>query len=300
MNNKKINKVLGNVIFYLGNIIVGLIFVSPLLWMLASSFKPELEIFSNLNSLSTFIPKNFTLANYAEVFQRIKVFTILKNTLIYIGIVLIGDLLLGSMFGYALAKMKYRFRGISLTIVIALMSMPVEAIILPLYIEMAQLNWVNTMLGLTIPFMMNCFSIYMFYSYFIGIPDELIEAAKVDGCGPIRTYFKIIMPISKTVFATVLILDFVSRWNDFMWPFLITTGEEKRTVQLAVQIFVGVSPIHYGVIMAVLTLASIPMILMYIFMQKFYVEGIASTGIKGEINCSNLGGGVYVEYTRGC
>ena len=281
MNNKKINKVLGNVIFYLGNIIVGLIFVSPLLWMLASSFKPELEIFSNLNSLSTFIPKNFTLANYAEVFQRIKVFTILKNTLIYIGIVLIGDLLLGSMFGYALAKMKYRFRGISLTIVIALMSMPVEAIILPLYIEMAQLNWVNTMLGLTIPFMMNCFSIYMFYSYFIGIPDELIEAAKVDGCGPIRTYFKIIMPISKTVFATVLILDFVSRWNDFMWPFLITTGEEKRTIQLAVQIFVGVSPIHYGVIMAVLTLASIPMILMYIFMQKFYVEGIASTGIKG-------------------
>ena len=281
MNNKKINKTLGNIIFYLGNTLVGLIFVSPLLWMLASSFKPELEIFSNLNSLSPFIPKTFTLANYVEVFERIKVFTILKNTLIYIGIVLIGDLLLGSMFGYALAKMKYRFRGISLTIVIALMSMPVEAIILPLYIEMAQLNWVNTMLGLTIPFMMNCFSIYMFYSYFIGIPDELIEAAKVDGCGPIKTYFKIIMPISKTVFATVFILDFVSRWNDFMWPFLITTGEEKRTVQLAVQIFVGVSPIHYGVIMAVLTLASIPMILMYIFMQKFYVEGIASTGIKG-------------------
>ena len=281
MNNKKINKTIGNIIFYLGNIIVGTIFVSPLLWMLASSFKPELEIFSNLNSLSTFIPKNFTLANYVEVFQRIKVFTILKNTLIYIGIVLIGDLLLGSMFGYALAKMKYRFRGISLTVVIALMSMPVEAIILPLYIEMAQLNWVNTMLGLTIPFMMNCFSIYMFYSYFISIPDELIEAAKVDGCGPIRTYFSIVMPISKTVFATVFILDFVSRWYDFMWPFLITTGEEKRTVQLAVQIFVGVSPIHYGVIMAVLTLASIPMVLMYIFMQKFYVEGIASTGIKG-------------------
>ena len=281
MNNKKINKTIGNIIFYLGNIIVGTIFVSPLLWMLASSFKPELEIFSNLNSLSTFIPKNFTLANYVEVFQRIKVFTILKNTLIYIGIVLIGDLLLGSMFGYALAKMKYRFRGISLTVVIALMSMPVEAIILPLYIEMAQLNWVNTMLGLTIPFMMNCFSIYMFYSYFRSIPDELIEAAKVDGCGPIRTYFSIVMPISKTVFATVFILDFVSRWNDFMWPFLITTGEEKRTVQLAVQIFVGVSPIHYGVIMAVLTLASIPMVLMYIFMQKFYVEGIASTGIKG-------------------
>ena len=279
--NKKRNSMIADFIFYLGNAVVGFIFVSPLLWMLASSFKPELEIFSNLNSFSTFIPKHFTLANYVEVFQRINVWQVLKNTLIYIGIVLIGDLLLGSMFGYALAKLKYRFRGFSLTAVIALMSMPIEAIILPLYIEMAQLSWVNTMLGLTIPFMMNCFSIYMFYSYFISIPDELIEAAKVDGCGPIRTYFSIVMPISKTVFATVFILDFVSRWNDFMWPFLITTGEEKRTVQLAVQIFVGVSPIHYGVIMAVLTLASIPMILMYIFMQKFYVEGIASTGIKG-------------------
>ena len=279
--NKKRNSMIADFIFYLGNAVVGFIFVSPLLWMLASSFKPELEIFSNLNSFSTFIPKHFTLANYVEVFQRINVWQVLKNTLIYIGIVLIGDLLLGSMFGYALAKLKYRFRGFSLTAVIALMSMPIEAIILPLYIEMAQLSWVNTMLGLTIPFMMNCFSIYMFYSYFISIPDELLEAAKVDGCGPIRTYFKIVMPISKTVFATVFILDFVARWNDFMWPFLITTGEDKRTVQLAVQIFVGVRPIHYGVIMAVLTLASIPMILMYIFMQKFYVEGIASTGIKG-------------------
>ena len=279
--NKKRNSMIADFIFYLGNAVVGFIFVSPLLWMLASSFKPELEIFSNLNSFSTFIPKHFTLANYVEVFQRINVWQVLKNTLIYIGIVLIGDLLLGSMFGYALAKLKYRFRGFSLTAVIALMSMPIEAIILPLYIEMAQLSWVNTMLGLTIPFMMNCFSIYMFYSYFISIHDELLEAAKVDGCGPIRTYFKIVMPISKTVFATVFILDFVARWNDFMWPFLITTGEDKRTVQLAVQIFVGVSPIHYGVIMAVLTLASIPMILMYIFMQKFYVEGIASTGIKG-------------------
>ncbi len=279
--NKKRNSMIADFIFYLGNAVVGFIFVSPLLWMLASSFKPELEIFSNLNSFSTFIPKHFTLANYVEVFQRINVWQVLKNTLIYIGIVLIGDLLLGSMFGYALAKLKYRFRGFSLTAVIALMSMPIEAIILPLYIEMAQLSWVNTMLGLTIPFMMNCFSIYMFYSYFISIPDELLEAAKVDGCGPIRTYFKIVMPISKTVFATVFTLDFVARWNDFMWPFLITTGEDKRTVQLAVQIFVGVSPIHYGVIMAVLTLASIPMILMYIFMQKFYVEGIASTGIKG-------------------
>lgn len=267
--------------FYISNIVIGIIFVSPLLWMIASSLKTENKIFANLTSLSTFIPLQATLDNYLEVFSRLNIPQVLGNTLLYIGVVLVGDLLLGSLCGYALAKMKFRFRGLILTGVIALMSMPVEAILIPLYIEMAQLNWVNTFQGLTVPFMMNCFSIYMFYSYFLDIPNELLEAASIDGCGPVRTFFQVVMPISKTVYATVFILDFVARWNDFMWPFLITTGENKRTVQLAVQVFFGTRPVHYGAIMAALTLASIPMLIMYIFMQKYYVQGIASTGIKG-------------------
>ncbi len=281
LKGKKLNNIISMLIFYIGNIIIGIIFVSPLLWMLVSSLKPELEVFSNLNSLKTFIPSRIVFDNYKEVFERIDIFLILKNTIIYIALVLLGDLFLSSMFAYALAKLKYKLKKISLLFVIALMAMPIEAIILPLYLEMSKLNLVNTILALSLPFMVNCFSIYLFYSYFLTIPNDILEQAKVDGCGIIRTYFSIVVPISKTIFATVLILDFVARWNDFMWPFLITTGEKKRTIQLAVQIFVGVRPIHYGVIMAVLTLTSIPMVLIYIFMQKFYVEGVASTGIKG-------------------
>ena len=272
---------LAHFMFYAGNALIGLVFVSPLLWMIAASFKPEIEIFANINSITTFIPLHFTIGNYIEVFNRLNIPQILGNTFGYIFIVLLGDLFFGSMCGYALAKLKFRGRGLLLTLVIALMSMPVEAILLPLYIEMAHLGWVNTMAGLALPFMINCFSIYMFYSYFLDIPDALIEAAAIDGCGHIRTYFQIVMPLAKTVFATVFILDFVARWNDFMWPFLITTGEAKRTVQLAVQAFFGTQPIHYGAIMAALTLASLPMLLIYIFMQKYYVEGIAGTGIKG-------------------
>ena len=188
------------ILFYLGNLIIGLIFISPLIWMISSSFKQELSIFSNMTSLSTFLPLDFTVDNYIEVFQRLNIPQILKNTFLYIGIVLLG---------------------------------------------------------------------------------ELLEAASIDGCGTIRTFFQVVMPISKTVYATVFILDFVARWNDFMWPFLITTGEDKRTVQLAVQVFFGTKPVHYGAIMAALTLASIPMLILYIFMQKYYVQGIASTGIKG-------------------
>lgn len=281
MKSKKDHKRLRDLGFYLGNSLIGLVFVSPLLWMVAASFKPELAIFSNINSIRTFIPEHFSLANYIEVFRRLNIPQILGNTFSYIAIVLLGDLLFGSMCGYALAKLDFRGRGPILTLVIALMSMPVEAILLPLYIEVSRFGLGNTLPGLALPFMMNCFSIYMFYSYFLDIPDELIEAARIDGCGEIRCYFRIVLPLAKTVLATVFILDFVARWNDFMWPFLITTGEDKRTVQLAIQTFFGTQPIHYGSIMAALTLASVPMLLIYIFMQKYYVEGIASTGIKG-------------------
>lgn len=274
-------KIAKSTAFYLGNIIIGIIFVSPLLWMIAASFKPENDVFANMTSILTFIPVNFTVGNYVEVFQRLNIPQILGNTFLYIGLTLVGDLIFGSMCGYALAKLKFRGRGLILTIIIALSSMPVEAILLPLYIEMTQLGWVNTLAGLVFPFMMNCFSIYMFYSNFLDVPDALREAASLDGCGAFRTFISVIMPISKTTYATVFILDFIARWNDFMWPFLVTTGADKRTVQLAVQSFFGTNPVHYGAIMAALTLASLPMLAIYIFMQKYYVQGIAATGIKG-------------------
>ena len=274
-------KIAKSTAFYLGNIIIGVIFVSPLLWMIAASFKPENDVFANMTSILTFIPVNFTAGNYVEVFQRLNIPQILGNTFLYIGLTLVGDLIFGSMCGYALAKLKFRGRGLILTIIIALSSMPVEAILLPLYIEMTQLGWVNTLAGLVFPFMMNCFSIYMFYSNFLDVPDALREAASLDGCGAFRTFVSVIMPISKTTYATVFILDFIARWNDSMWPFLVTTGADKRTVQLAVQSFFGTNPVHYGAIMAALTLASLPMLAIYIFMQKYYVQGIAATGIKG-------------------
>ena len=110
---------------------------------------------------------------------------------------------------------------------------------------------------------------------------SLPHSAAIDGCGPIKTFFTIVMPISGTVYATIFILDFVAHWNDFMWPMLVVTGEDMRTIQLAIQTFFGSKPIHYGAIMASLTISAIPMLLMFVFLQKYYVEGIASTGIKG-------------------
>ena len=281
MKSLKAQNAIHKILFYAGNTIIGIMFVSPLIWMIAASLKPEAKIFANMNSIKTFVPEDASLNNFIEVFRRIDLLNVFKNTILYILLILLFDLLLNSLCGYALAKFRFRGRKLILSFVVALMVMPMEASLLPMYIEMSQLGWVNTLQALVVPSIAKCFSIYMFYNFFIDIPDDLIEAASIDGSSPVRTFFFIVMPISKTVYATVFILDFVAHWNDFMWPFLVMTGKDKRTIQLAVQSFFGTQPVHYSAIMASLVLSAIPMIIMFVFMQKYYVEGIASSGIKG-------------------
>ena len=192
-------------LFYAANIIIGIIFVSPLIWMIAASLKPESLIFANMNSLLTFVPLKASLNNFVEVFTRLDMVRIFANTFVYIALILIFDLLINSICGYALAKFEFKGKGLMLNFIVALMVMPMEAIMLPLYIEMSQLGWVNTLAALVVPFIGKCFSIYMFRQFFCDIPNELLEAASIDGSGPIRTFFTMVMPISKTVYATVFI-----------------------------------------------------------------------------------------------
>ena len=272
---------LGSLAFYLGNTLVALIFVSPLIWMVSSSLKPESGIFKGLNSLSTFIPQGASLNNYQEVFQRINMWKFIGNSLFYVLVIIILDLFINSICGYALAKFEFKGKNALLTLVISLMVFPAEAIMLPMYREMADLGWINTWASLIVPFVAKCFSIYMFRQFFMDVPNDLLEAASIDGCGPVKTFFTVVLPISGTVYATIFILDFVAHWNDFMWPLLVVTGEEKRTIQLAIQTIISSKPINYGPKMPSITKSAIPMMIMFLFLQKYYVEGIASTGIKG-------------------
>lgn len=279
--NQRQKNIAGHIAFYVVNTVVALIFVSPLIWMISASLKPEAQIFADMNSLKTFVPVGASFDNYVQVFTRIDMMKFILNSLFYVFVIIILDLFLNSICGYALAKFDFRGKDLLLTVIISLMVLPMEAIMLPLYKQVADYGWVNQWAGLIVPFIGKCFSIYMFRQFFVDVPDELIEAAAIDGSGPIRTFFNIVIPISGTVYATIFILDFVAHWNDFMWPMLVVTGEEKRTIQLAIQTFFGSKPINYGSIMASLTISAVPMLLMFLALQKHYVEGIASTGIKG-------------------
>lgn len=269
------------ILLYVVNIFLGLLYVSPLVWMIVSAFKPENRIFADMSGLKAFWPSEATLENFQQVFLRSNMPRYIVNSITYVTILVALSLVVNSMFGYALAKFEFKGKNIILTVVLSLLVLPLESILLSLFFIVNKLGWIDTYLALIIPFIVKCFDVYLFRQFFLDIPDDLIEAAEIDGAGPFKTFLTVVVPISKPVFATVFILDYVAYWSDFMWPLLVITTAEKRTVQLGIQTFFTEPPVYYGPIMAALTIASLPMIVLFLFLQKYYVQGIATSGIKG-------------------
>ena len=270
------------ILIYAVNIVLGLLYISPLVWMIVSAFKPENRIFADMSKgLAAFWPTDATLENFQQVFIRSDMPRYIVNSITYVTILVALSLVVNSAFGYALAKFEFRGKNLILTVVLSLLVLPLESILLSLFFIVNRLGWIDTYLALIISFIVKCFDVYLFRQFFLDIPDDLIEAAEIDGAGPFKTFVTVVVPISKPVFATVFILDYVAYWSDFMWPLLVVTDAGKRTVQLGIQTFFTEPPVYYGPIMAALTIASLPMIILFLFLQKYYVQGIATSGIKG-------------------
>ncbi len=208
-SSMKFSAAFSKFMFYFGNIVIGIIFVSPLIWMISASLKPESQIFANMNSLKTFFPVSASFNNYVEVFTRMNLPQVFKNTLLYIALILVLDLLVNSMCGYALAKFEFKGKGAIMNLVVALMVLPMEAIMLPLYIEMSQLGWVNTLAALVVPFVAKCFSIYMFRQFFCDVPDDLIEAAAIDGASPLKRFWAITFPLLSPTFFFLSVMNII-------------------------------------------------------------------------------------------
>ena len=270
------------ILIYAVNIVLGLLYISPLVWMIVSAFKPENRIFADMSKgLAAFWPTDATLENFQQVFIRSDMPRYIVNSITYVTILVALSLVVNSAFGYALAKFEFRGKNLILTVVLSLLVLPLESILLSLFFIVNRLGWIDTYLALIIPFIVKCFDVYLFRQFFLDIPDDLIEAAEIDGAGPFKTFVTVVVPISKPVFATVFILDYVAYWSDFMWPLLVVTDAGKRTVQLGIQTFFTEPPVYYGPIMAALTIASLPMIILLKKKKKYYVQGIATSGIKG-------------------
>ena len=270
------------ILLYAANTVLGLLYISPLIWMIVSAFKPENRIFSDMSKgLAAFWPAEATLENFEQVLIRSDMPRYIMNSIFYVTVLVALSLIVNSTFGYALAKFEFKGKNLILTVVLSLLVLPLESILLSLFFIVNRLGWAESYLALIIPFMVKCFDVYLFRQFFLDIPDDLIEAAEIDGAGPFKTFVQVVVPISKPVFATAFILDYVAYWSDFMWPLLVITDAAKRTVQLGIQTFFTEPPVYYGPIMAALTIVSLPMIILFLFLQKYYVQGISTSGIKG-------------------
>ena len=273
---------------YLLRIALALVFGLPLVFMIVSSFKPDLQIFADLGTPSAFLPVgDLTLDNYLGVFDRVPFVTFLINSiLISVATVALG-LIVNSMAAFALSRMTFTGQKWILGIILATLIVPFETMALPLlwwvntlpYIDGTQ-GWLDTYAVQIIPFVANAFSIYLFYQYFDSIPKELDEAARVDGAGWFRIYRSIIMPLAGPAIATVAILTFLPAWNAYLWPLMVVQSEELRPAMVGIDYFKQLN-VSWGQIMAYATIITVPVLVMFIAFQRAFINSIASSGVKG-------------------
>jgi len=262
-------------------VVAALIYIGPVLFMIAGSLKPDADVLSEAHTLRALIPDQVSLQNYADVFKRVDFGRYMSNSLFITGSIVISGLLVNSLAGYAFARLQWKGRNACFLLVVLLMILPYEAIAVPLFYQISLLGWRDTYLVQILPFVANAFSVYLFYTFFLDLPRELEESARVDGAGTLRTFFQIIVPNSKPVFATVTIVTFLFFWGFFLWPQIVTSGERVRPLPVAIATFHTLPPLQWGDIMAFGVMMVAPVLVVFLAFQRWFVRGIASSGVKG-------------------
>lgn len=280
-------------LWYLANTVLALFFLMPMVFLFVSALKgDELQLLKDMGSLAAFVPQGeLSLKNFRDVFARTSFGLALLNSLFTVSITVALGVLVNSMLAYALARFKFRGRQLLLSVVIALIIIPFEAIAVPLLLlvnelpwwgaEGLQRGWLDSYQVQVLPFIAHAFSVYLFYQFFVALPKDLEEAALMDGAGRWRIYWSIVLPLSKPVIATVAVLQFLSRWGDLLWPVMAVRGEEFATLPLAMQTFFGQFPRQWGDVMAFAVMATVPTLLLFIVFQRWFVKSAISSGIKG-------------------
>jgi multiple sugar transport system permease protein len=272
----------------IGRILLAFVFGLPLVFLLVSSLKPDTQIFGDLTSVKAFLPVgDISLNNYTAVFDRVPFWQFLMNSIIISVLTVVLGIIVNSMCAFALARLKFRGRGLILGVIIATLIVPFETLALPLLWWVNQLpyydgsvGWLDTYEVQIIPFIANAFSIYLFYQYFDSIPKELDEAAIVDGAGWFTIYRRIVMPLSGPAIATVAILTFLPAWNSYLWPLMVVQTEELRPVQVGLDYFKQLNT-SWGQLMAYASLITVPVLALFVAFQRAFINSIASSGVKG-------------------
>ena len=263
--------------------IMSLFFLFPVIWMLANSFKPDAAITADMNSAMAFVPpapgKGF-FDNYKAILFDTSFIRYMLNTLFYAAIMIVSGIIVNGLAGYALAKIRFPFRDRWLAIIMMLMVIPTETIITINFMFVSKMGLLNTVFGYVLPMIVSPFNIFLFRQVFVSLPDDVWEAAQLDYCNPIKYFFTMVLPMSKTVVATVSVFTFLNVWNDYLWPSLVFTSSNLLTAQIGLNSITSNDNTTMGQTLAVITLITIPVIIIYSLFSKQIVEGVISTGSK--------------------
>ncbi|MDD4957462.1 MAG: carbohydrate ABC transporter permease [Candidatus Omnitrophica bacterium] len=253
--------------------------VLPYAWMLVTSIKPLSEIQSYPPS---FIVKNPTFKPYTDLFKMVPMARYLFNSLFVAGAITLFNVFATSLAGYAFAKHKFWGRDKLFFLLLGSLMIPWQVNIIPGFVIVKNLGWLNTYKGLIIPSMAWCaFGIFLNRQFIYSIPDDLIDAAKIDGCSEFMIYRKVILPLIKPVMATLAIFTFLQQWNNFVWPLVIIHTSSMRTIPLALAVLSGQFGANFAMVMAGAVVATVPMLVVYLVFQKYIIKGAAITGLKG-------------------
>ena len=264
-------------------IVMSLFFLFPVIWMIANSFKPDAAITKDMNSIAAFIPPALNgsfFDNYVSILTNTSVIHYMLNTLFYAAILIILGIIVNGLAGYALAKINFPFKERWLLIIMLLMIVPMETIITIHFLFIAKLGLLNTVIGYVLPMIVNPFNIFLFRQVFISLPDDVYEAAQLDFCSPVKYFFTMVLPMSKSVVATVSVFTFLNVWNDYLWPSLVFTSSDLLTAQIGLNAITSNDNTTMGQTLAVITMITIPVIIIYSLFSKQIVEGVVSTGSK--------------------
>ena len=276
-------KKIANWILVIVLILLSLFFLFPVIWMLANSFKADAQITADMNTAAAFIPPALNgsfFDNYISILTNTSFLRYMLNTLFYAAVLIVLGVIVNGLAGYALAKIKFPFRERWLLIIMLLMIVPMETIITIHFLFVAKLGLLNTVIGYILPMIVNPFNIFLFRQVFISLPDDIYEAAQLDYCSPIKYFFTMVLPMSKSVVATVSVFTFLNVWNDYLWPSLVFTSSDLLTAQIGLNAITSNDNTTMGQTLAVITLITIPVIIIYSFFYKQIVEGVVSTGSK--------------------
>ena len=258
-----------------------LVFLAPILFMLVGSLKPDARVLTEMGDWRALLPTEAGLQNYGDVLERVAFGRYLLNSILINGGIVLGGLVVNAFAGYALARLRWPGRKAVLALVLALLVIPFEAIAVPLFYQLTAIGWRDDYLVQIVPFIAYPLSIYLFYSFFLGMPRELEEAARVDGAGVLRTFFTIVLPNARAAFATVTIVTFLFFWGLYLWPLLMTTGEAVRPLPLGIATFYTLPPRQWGDILAFGVMMVLPVLAIFLLFQRWFVRGVATTGLKG-------------------